>query len=143
MQQTPRMRRNAAFEVFCLTTVYPTSTHGAHGNSGERKAGKDVFPSGKGRKCLEISGNRYSGFLWEQDAEGSNPVVRTKIPNSAYSEFGIFRLYCGDLIFCYIKRLQFIIKIFDFQVCSPLTAVRLNGSYSLFYRVMTLNIRFF
>jgi len=55
----------AAFEVFCLTTVYPTSTHGAHGNSGGKMAGKDVFPSGKGRKCPEISGNRYSGFLWD------------------------------------------------------------------------------
>ena len=59
------MRREAAFEVFCLTTVYPTSTHGAHGNSGDKMAGKDVFPSGKGRKCPEISGNRYSGFLWD------------------------------------------------------------------------------
>ena len=28
-------------------------------------AGKDVFPSGKGRKRPKISGNRYSGFLWD------------------------------------------------------------------------------
>ena len=48
-----------------LTTVYPTDTHGVHGNSGDKMAGKDVFPSGKGRKCPEISGNRYSGFLWD------------------------------------------------------------------------------
>ena len=67
----------AAFGVFCLTTVYPTDTTGAHGNSGCKSAGKDVFPSGKGRKCLEISGNRYSGFLWEQDAAGSSPVTST------------------------------------------------------------------
>ncbi|MBQ7044397.1 MAG: hypothetical protein IJN78_07300, partial [Clostridia bacterium] len=40
-------------------------------------AGKDALPSGKGRKCLEISGNRYSGFLWEQDAAGSSPVAST------------------------------------------------------------------
>jgi len=55
----------AAFGVFCLTTVYPTDTHGAHGNSGGKSAGKDVFPSGKGQKRPEISGNRYSGFLWD------------------------------------------------------------------------------
>ena len=61
-----------------MTTVYPTDTHGAHGNSGDKSAGKDVFPSGKGRKRLEISGNRYSGFLWEQDAAGSSPVISTK-----------------------------------------------------------------
>lgn len=48
-----------------MTTVYPTSTHGAHGNSGHKTAGKDVFSSGKGRKCLKMSGNRYSGFLWD------------------------------------------------------------------------------
>ena len=38
---------------------------GAQGKSGDKSAGKDVFPSGKGRKCLETSGNRYSGFLWD------------------------------------------------------------------------------
>ena len=59
------MRREAAFEVFCLTTVYPIYTTGVHGNSGGKSAGKDVFPSGKGQKCLEINGNRYSGFLWD------------------------------------------------------------------------------
>ena len=59
------MRRKAAFGVFCLTTVYPTDTTGVHGNSGDKSAGKDVFPSGKGRKRPEISGNRYSGFLWD------------------------------------------------------------------------------
>ena len=58
----------AAFGVFCLTTVYPTDTLGAHGNSGGKSAGKDVFPSGKGRKWLETSGNRHSQILWEQDA---------------------------------------------------------------------------
>ena len=40
-------------------------------------AGKDVFPSGKGRKWLETSGNRYSGFLWELDAAGSSSVIPT------------------------------------------------------------------
>ena len=60
------MRRNAAFGVFCLTTVYPTDTLGAHGNSGGKSAGKDALPSGKGRKCPEISGNRYSHSVWEQ-----------------------------------------------------------------------------
>ena len=59
------MRREAAFEVFCLTTVYPTDTTGVHGNSGGKSAGKDVFPSGKGRKRPEISGNRYSGIVWD------------------------------------------------------------------------------
>ena len=48
-----------------LTTVYPTDTLGVHGNSGDKSAGKHLFPSGKGRKCPEISGNRYSGFLWD------------------------------------------------------------------------------
>ena len=48
-----------------LTTVYPTDTTGVHGNSGDKSAGKDVFPSGKGRKYPEISGNRYSEFLWD------------------------------------------------------------------------------
>jgi len=71
------MRRKAAFEVFCLTTVYPTSTHGVHGNSGGKSAGKDVFPSGKGQKCLKSSGNRYSCNVWDVDAAGSNPVTRT------------------------------------------------------------------
>ena len=73
----------AAFGVFCLTTVYPTDTTGAHGNSGGKSAGKDVFPSGKGRKRPEISGNRYSGFLWELDAAGSSPVTSTKTEGSA------------------------------------------------------------
>lgn len=48
-----------------LTTVYPTSTHGAHGNSGDKMAGKDVFSSGKGRKCLETSGDWYSCNVWD------------------------------------------------------------------------------
>ena len=68
----------AAFEVFCLTTVYPTSTHGAHGNSGGKSAGKDVFPSGKGQKCPEISGDWYSRNVWEQEAAGSSPVISNK-----------------------------------------------------------------
>ena len=71
------MRREAAFGVFCLTTVYPTDTTGVHGSSGDKMAGKDVFPSGKGRKRLEISGNRYSCNVWEQDAAGSSPVTST------------------------------------------------------------------
>lgn len=68
------MRLKAAFGVFCFTTVYPTSTHGAHGNSGGKSAGKDVFGSGKGRKCPEISGNRYSQILWEQAGEDAFTV---------------------------------------------------------------------
>ena len=64
-----------------LTTVYPTTATGAHGNSGDKTAGKDVFLSGKGRKRLGISGNRYSGFLWEQDAAGSDPVISTITTN--------------------------------------------------------------
>ncbi len=68
----------AAFGVFCLTTVYPTDTTGAHGNSGGKSAGKDVFPSGNGRKCLKSSGNRYSQILWERNDAGSNYVVTTK-----------------------------------------------------------------
>ena len=57
----------AAFGVFCLTTVYPIYTTGVHGNSGDKSAGKDVFPSGKGRKCPEISGKWYSGIVWERN----------------------------------------------------------------------------
>ena len=71
------MRLKAAFGVFCLTTVYPTDMTGAHGNSGDKSAGKDVFQSEKGRKCLEMSGDRYSGFLWDVEAAGSNAVTPT------------------------------------------------------------------
>ena len=60
-----------------LTTVYPTDTTGVHGNNGGKSAGKHLFPSGKGRKCLKSSGNRYSGFLWDQDGAGSIPVTST------------------------------------------------------------------
>ena len=55
----------AAFEVFCLTTVYPTDTTGVHGNSGDKMTGTDVFSSGKGRKWLETSGDWYSGNVWD------------------------------------------------------------------------------
>ena len=55
----------AAFGVFCLTTVYPTTATGVHGNSGGKSAGKHLFPSRKGRKRPEISGNRYSQILWD------------------------------------------------------------------------------
>lgn len=48
-----------------LTTVYPIYTTGAHGNSGDKSTGKDVFPSEKGRKRPEISGKRYSQILWD------------------------------------------------------------------------------
>ena len=48
-----------------LTTVYPTDMTGAHGNSGGKSAGKDVFSSGKGQKWLEITGNVYKvGFSY-------------------------------------------------------------------------------
>ena len=68
----------AASGAFCLTTVYPTDTTRVHGNSGGKSAGKDVFPSGKGRKCLEINGNRYFQILWELDAAGSSPVTSSR-----------------------------------------------------------------
>ena len=84
------MRLKAAFGVFSLTTVYPTFTHGAHGNSGGKSAGKDVFPSEKGRKRPEISGNRYSGFLWDHQAAGSIPVTRTKKPLESMDSSGFF-----------------------------------------------------
>jgi len=80
-----------------LTTVYPTSTHGVHGNSGGKSAGKDVFPSGKGQKRLETSGNRYSGFLWEQDAAGSSPVTSTKFADSSAYESRKVGILCGFL----------------------------------------------
>ena len=73
------MRRKAAFGVFCLTTVYPTDTTGVHGNSGDKSAGKEVFSSGKGRKRLETSGDRYSGNVWDQEVAGSSPVTSTII----------------------------------------------------------------
>ena len=40
-----------------LTAVYPTATTGAHENNGGKSAGKDVFPSGKERKCMEKPSN--------------------------------------------------------------------------------------
>ena len=64
------MRREAAFGVFCLTTVYPTDTTGLHGNSGGKSAGKDVFPSGKRWKRPEMSGKRYSRNVWEPVVDG-------------------------------------------------------------------------
>lgn len=35
-----------------LTTVYPTSATGTYGIGGNKSTKEDVFPSGKGRKCL-------------------------------------------------------------------------------------------
>ena len=32
-------------------------------------------------------------LLWEQDAAGSNPVIRTKSPESAQTDSGLFCLY--------------------------------------------------
>lgn len=49
------MRREAAFGVFCLTTVYPTDTTGLHGNSGDKSAEEHGFPGGKGRKKLFLA----------------------------------------------------------------------------------------
>ena len=76
--KTPRVRQMPYSGSIFLTTVYPTDTLGVHGNSGGKSAGKDVFPSGKGRKCLKSSGNRYFGFLWDHQAAGSSPVTPTK-----------------------------------------------------------------
>ena len=59
-QKTPRMRRKAAFGVFCLTTVYPTDTLGAHGNSGRKSSGKKGKHIKKYRKW---SGNIRKKFI--------------------------------------------------------------------------------
>lgn len=91
------MRREAAFGVFCLTTVYPTTATGAHGNSGGKMTGKDVFPSGKGQKRLKMSGNRYSGFLWDFDAAGSSPVTPTNFADSSAHESRKVGILCGFL----------------------------------------------
>lgn len=93
------MRREAAFGVFCLTTVYPTDTTGAHGNSGGKSAGKDVFPSEKGRKCLETSGNRYSGFLWDS-------VEKRRILTGSNS--GESLILCGISAFAYHSNLSLV-----------------------------------
>ncbi len=85
----------AAFGVFCLTTVYPIYTTGVHGNSGDKSAGKDVFPSGNGRKRPEISGKRYSEILWEQDVAGSNPVIPTKNSPESFDSGEFFFIYYG------------------------------------------------
>ena len=106
-QKTPRMRRKAAFGVFCLTTVYPTTATGAHGNSGGKTAGKDVFPSGKGRKRLKMSGNRYSQILWEQDAAGSSPVTSTKKrTNRVVSSFSFHIKFYSETPCIFIKALR-------------------------------------
>ena len=93
------MRLKAAFEVFCLTTVYPTDTHGVHGNSGGKSARKDMFASGKGRKCLEISGDRYSQILWDS-------VEKCRILTSLKSE--------EALLHAVFQRLNFIRTCKDF-----------------------------
>jgi len=89
-----------------LTTVYPIYTTGVHGNSGGKSAGKDVFPSGKGRKRLEISGDRYSQILWEQDAAGPNPATPTsREPRHA---------------FCVVEALLFTITILSLRILKAL-----------------------
>ena len=35
-----------------MTTVYPTSATGTYEHNGNKSTKEDVFPSGKGRKCL-------------------------------------------------------------------------------------------
>ena len=74
---------DVVFGEYFLTTVYPIYTTGVHGNSGDKMAGKDVFPSGKGRKCLETSGNRYSGFLWDS-AEKWRIMTSSSLGESPY-----------------------------------------------------------
>ena len=73
------MRREAAFGVFCLTTVYPTDTTGLHGNSGGKSARKDVFPSGKGRKKLFLAEIALIGSFGSRMPGGSSPFTPTKI----------------------------------------------------------------
>jgi len=85
------MRREVAFGVFCLTTVYPIYTTVAHGNSGDKSAGKDVVLSGKGRKRPEISGDRYSQILWELDVTPSDPVAATTTKETAEPSLLLFQ----------------------------------------------------
>ena len=60
-----------------MTTVYPTTATGVHGNNGDKSAGKDVFSSGKRREGAERSGEHQRESVWEQDAAGSSPVTST------------------------------------------------------------------
>ena len=73
----PAAERSWAIVLYHINT---TDRFGTHGNSGGKSAGKHLFPSGKGRKCLESAGNRYSQILWDHQAAGSSPVTRTKNP---------------------------------------------------------------
>ena len=98
----------AAFGVFCLTTVYPTDTLGAHGNSGGKSAGKDVFASGKGRKCPEISGNRYSGFLWDS-------VEKRRIMTGSYLRKPL--ILCGFMAVLSVIRTYFKIGVLPMLGC--------------------------
>ena len=110
-QELPYERKNSPDAVVSpyrgsifLTTVYPTSTHGAHGNSGGKSAGKDVFLSGKGRKRPEISGKRYSGIVWDQDAAGSSPVASTRKKHFFGSAFfNEIRLTASEILLRNVK----------------------------------------
>ena len=76
-----------------MTTVYPTTATGVHGNSGGKSAGKHLFPSGKGRKCLETSGNRYSGFLWDCEIGNSSKIPYTS-KKPLILRFFRFHIFC-------------------------------------------------
>ena len=98
----------AAFEVFCLTTVYPIYTTGVHGISGDKTAGKHLFPSGKGRKCLEISGKRYSGILWDHEAQSSKlctPTKKSTLRRAFFNRINYADYYCSTNSFSNSGRL--------------------------------------
>ena len=80
-----------------LTTVYPTSTHGAHGNSGGKTAGKHLFSSGKGRKRPESAGNRYSCTVWDIVQNSKNSTKQNVQKALFYAGFCLLESYSNLL----------------------------------------------
>jgi len=115
----------AAFEVFCLTTVYPTDTTGVHGNNGGKSAGKHLFPSGKGRKCLETSGDWYSGFLWDS-VEKRRILTGWNLEKSlilcALSAFELYSNLSSNKRSTTVVTLHFIFLIMA-KICTTLTRI--------------------
>ena len=72
------MRREAAFGVFCLTTVYPTDTTGLHGNSGYKSAEEYGFTSRKGRKKLFLAEIAFIGPFGSRMPGVRVPSLRPK-----------------------------------------------------------------